>query len=79
MDRIEKFLSKRTEKERSILMAAINLIARNEWNGLDVKKLKGFKKLFRVRVGNFRIIAEKGSRESYILKIDERDDQTYRI
>jgi len=79
MDQIEKFLRKRTEKEHSILMAAINLIARNEWGGLDVKKLKGFKHLFRIRVGNFRIIVEKGKKGNYIVKIDERDGQTYKI
>lgn len=78
MDRISKFLQKRTAKERQAILAVVELLAFNELEHLDIKKLAGFKDRFRVRVGNFRIIFEKQKNENIVLKIDKRDEQTYR-
>ncbi len=79
MDKIFKFLRKRRKKERLLLMAAIDLIERGQLEHLDIKKLTGFDKYYRVRVGKFRIIFEKIPQKNQIIKVDEKDDQTYKF
>lgn len=48
-------------------------------SNLDVKKLKGYDNIFRVRVRSFRIIFRKDKNTNFIIKINERGDQTYNI
>lgn len=79
MDKIFKFLRKRTKKERLLLMALVDLIVQKKTESLDIKKLTGYDNLFRVRSGKFRVIFKMGQDESVIVKIDERDEQTYRL
>lgn len=47
---------------------------------LDVKKLKGTKNTFRIRIGRYRIIYEVINEEKLILvlKIAKRDEKTYK-
>lgn len=62
-----------------MLMAALDLIENKKIDNLDIKKLSGFKKLYRVRVGDFRIIFLQATLKNVIIKIDNRDEQTYSI
>ena len=78
MDKIFKFLNKRTKAERLKLMAVVSLIAKNELIDLDVKKLKGSPNIFRVRIGDFRIIFLRDKKENIIQSIAKRDDRTYK-
>lgn len=78
MDRIFKFLSKRKKKDRLLLIDALDLIVNGQTNGLDIKKLKGKNNHFRVRVSRFRIIFKKVGSDSFVMKIDERNDRTYK-
>jgi len=77
MDKILKFLKKRTSSERERLISVVRAITENKLEGMDVKKLKGHDSIFRVRVGNFRIIFEKTAKENWIRSIAKRDDRTY--
>lgn len=79
MDKIFKFLRKRNNKERLLIMATVTLIVNRRTKNLDIKKLKGRKNVFRVRVSNFRILYKKSKPKNIIIKINERDDQTYKI
>lgn len=79
MDKWFKFLRKRSKKEQHILIEAVGLIMHQKLKGLDIKKLKGCNNIFRVRLQKFRIIFEKNKTENTIIKVDERDDQTYKI
>ena len=79
MDRIEKFLNKRNWKERALLMNTIALIINDELKNLDIKKLKGFSNLYRVRIQSFRIIFEMENDDNTIIDIYKRDDQTYKV
>ncbi len=45
---------------------------------INEEKLSGFKDIFRVRVGNYRIVYRKTSQEIYIVLIHHRKD-VYRI
>lgn len=77
MDKILKFLKKRTSSERERLISVVRAVTENKLEGMDVKKLKGCDSIFRVRVGNFRIIFEKTKEENLIHSIAKRDDRTY--
>lgn len=77
MDKIFKFLNKRSNEERHRLILAIKPISENNLGQLDIKKLKGHSNIFRARIGNFRIIFEKIGDENHINTIAKRDDRTY--
>ena len=79
MDKIFKFLRKRNKKERIRLMAVVDLIARNDLDNTDIKKLIGYGNLYRIRIGRLRIIFEKSKKGNIVIKIDEKDDQTYKF
>ena len=74
-----KFLRKRNEKERLILIDVITSVVAGKIDNLDVIKLKGKKDIFRVRINKFRIIFQKAKPKNIIIKINERDDRTYDI
>lgn len=56
VNKIEKFLARLTEKERQKIEEASDRILEDWRNAGDIKSLKGFKNVFRLRVGRFRII-----------------------
>ena len=78
MDKIEKELSKLSLKEKENLKSILVKIKSGNLAGLDVKKLKGSNNLFRVRKGNMRIIYLKNDKEIILLKLEKRNDHTYK-
>ncbi len=79
MDKIEKALKKLTSKERKIIKDLLLKIQQNSLSDLDIKKLKGFKDIFRLRKGSIRIlykIPHDGS--VFVLAIERRSEKTYR-
>ncbi len=54
----------------------LQLFARN-FSGLDWKKLRGYKNLFRIRVGNYRIIYHDNGKEITVISIPPKGDNTY--
>lgn len=61
-----KFLSKQDKPTRIRIIEAINQLPQG-----DVKKLQG-QKLYRLRVGDYRVIFDKNGDILYIVKIDNR-------
>ncbi len=49
------------------------------WRGLDIKKLRGYQNIFRLRKGEIRIIFAKDKRYISILSIDRRNESTYKF
>ncbi len=45
--------------------------------GLNWKKLKGYEDLFRVRIGDYRIIYHDNGKEIMIMAISPKSDTTY--
>lgn len=78
MDKIEKELSKLSSKEKENLKLILSKIKSGDFFGLDVKKLKGSNNLFRVRKGNMRIIYLKSEKNIILLKLEKRNDHTYK-
>jgi mRNA interferase RelE/StbE len=78
MDKIAKALENLSVKERELIKNILLKVKGNSLINLDVKKLKGYDDIFRVRKGKLRIIfkREKAGHIS-ILTIERRSDNTY--
>ena len=77
MDEIEKFLKKLNKKELAGIKNVLLLIYKREWDNLDIKSLKGYKDIFRVRFQRFRIIFKAVDDKILVVFIDRRSDNTY--
>jgi len=77
-DKIKKLLGKLSPKEREIVKLLIMRVKLDDLEGLDVKQLKGHSDLFRVRKGRVRIVYRKTSSELLIVRIDRRNEKTYK-
>ena len=77
MDKIEKFLRKLSLKEREVVEQAIGSVLRGDVDGLDVKKLRGYADIFRVRKGRLRIIYRQSGSKITLLSIGKRNEGTY--
>ena len=65
----ENYLAKQTAKQSNRIRQAIKDLPIG-----DVKKLKGIKDGYRLRVGNVRILFEKNDNKITVIKIDNRGD-----
>lgn len=77
MDRIEKELLKLSSKERARVRELLEKILRKDMKGIEVKKLKARKDIFRVRKGDIRIIYRDNNGSIAILAIERRNENTY--
>lgn len=77
-DKIRKILAKLTAKERETVKLLILRVKLEDIEGLDIKQLQGHDDLFRVRKGRLRIVYRKTSKEFLILRIDRRNEKTYK-
>ena len=68
----KKFIDKLPANERKRVVSAIECLP----NGEDIKKLKGYDGLLRLRVGDYRIIysVDNGKLVVFVLDIDNRGD-----
>ena len=79
MGKLDKLLGKIPPQERREIEHIIGKILVRDLKGLDSKKLKGLKNIFRVRKGNFRIIFEFRKSEPNILTIERCGEHTYNL
>jgi mRNA-degrading endonuclease RelE of RelBE toxin-antitoxin system len=77
MDKIQKALAKLSDKERSLIKDILQKLSFGKIDGLDMKKLKECKDIYRVRKGKIRIIYRQADKIFYILTIERRSDNTY--
>lgn len=77
MNKIKKFLNKLPKEERGKILSVLYAIRSGNLSGLDIKKLKGTSKRYRVRVGAHRIQFEMDKGIISILDVNKRDDNTY--
>jgi len=78
MDKITKFLSRLTQKERERVTGALIDIIKGELSSYNRKKMKGYANLYRIRVGDIRIVYMELDGERRIVLVDRRNDNTYR-
>ena len=79
MDKISKALNKLSEVDKKAVKKLLVVILRNKWQSLDVKKLKGFDGIIRIRKGKLRIIINKEKNKIKVVKIEKRNDKTYNL
>ena len=80
MDRIVKALNRLTSEERLIVKTILLKIKDRKFFGLNLKKLKSHKDIFRVRKGKIRIIYRLDKiGQVYILTIERKSDKTYKF
>ena len=73
-EQYEKYLRKLSKELRIKLDNAIQKIIRWDFTGLDIKELKGNKRIYRARVGKFRILFRKNRNSGEIIEINTRGD-----
>lgn len=78
MDKIGKALARLSAVERVMIHALLEKIARHDFVGLDIKKLKGRNDIFRVRKGDLRVLYRHDSNRIFLLAIERRSEKTYR-
>ena len=79
MDKIDKALNELIFKEKGRIKNIIKALQLGRFDNLDIKKLKGFQDVFRVRRGGLRIVYQLLGRRIIILKIDKRKEDTYKF
>lgn len=80
MDKITKALQKLSPKERHKVKKVLSRLLTGNTGGLDIKKLKDRSDIFRLRIGNLRIIYQTDPKEKIIiLTIARRNENTYKI
>jgi len=78
MDKIEKALSRLSEKERALVKELITRISKGDVLGLNIVKLKSHQDIFRLRKGDLRIIYRQAGKDIFLLAIERRSEKTYR-
>lgn len=79
MDKIGKALDKLVFKEKERIKNIIKALQLGRFNNLNIKKLKGFQDIFRVRKGKLRVVYQLLDKKIIILKIDKRKEDTYKF
>ena len=79
MSDLGKFLSRFSKKERKVLEFLIDKVVSFKWRGLDIKKLKGYQDIYRIRKRDLRIIFRTKNKTIFILAIERRSEKTYKI
>lgn len=77
MDRARKFLRKLSSTKQDEISEILSKIDAGKTHGLDIKKLKGHKNIFRVRAGDIRIVFSEDRGTTAILFIGMRGDSKY--
>lgn len=77
-DKIKKLLAKLNSQERELVKLLILRVKLDDTLGLDIKQLKGHTDLFRVRKGRLRIVYKKDANSFLIVRIDRRNEKTYK-
>lgn len=80
MDDVTKFVRALPQKDRERIVEIMQRLRKGDVIGLDIKKLKGRGKLFRVRIGKHRIICEQNREYGFVIvKVTNRNDTTYNL
>lgn len=80
MDKISKTLAKLNQTEKKIVADILNKIESNRVADLDLKKLKGYPNIYRVRSGKLRIIYRIDHQDKiFLVSIERRNDNTYKF
>ncbi|HLD18307.1 MAG TPA: type II toxin-antitoxin system RelE/ParE family toxin [Patescibacteria group bacterium] len=79
MEEVEKLLRRLNRKDRERLLKAMETLRQGNLSGWSVKKIVG-SSMYRVRVGNFRILFSVDKKKNFIVieGVHRRNERTYR-
>ncbi len=77
MNKLDKFLLKLDRKNRLVIGQVVEKIVSGDVSNFDIKKLKGDKDLYRIRVGKIRIIFNRIDNVTKLQGISFKDENTY--
>ena len=75
----EKFVARLSPVEREKIGTIISHILARKTAGLDIKKLRGYSNIFRVRIGRIRIIYVQDAEDVRIVQVGFRGEDTYKL
>ena len=78
MDKITKALKNFSVKEKNFIKEILLKLKSGDFINLEIKKLKGYQDIYRMRKGKIRIIYKKTDNQIKLLIIERRSDKTYR-
>lgn len=78
MDKIDKFLAKLNTHESLKVLNAIADILSGRTATYNLKKLKGYNDVYRVRVGTIRIIYKQLDGDIEVLDVGRRSEKMYK-
>ncbi|MEI8229734.1 MAG: type II toxin-antitoxin system RelE/ParE family toxin [Candidatus Peregrinibacteria bacterium] len=78
MELWKKQLRKIPKDSRDRIFAALLLLRSRDFRAVDRVQLKGYQHIYRIRVGNYRIIYFDDGERMIIKAIPRRDESTYR-
>ena len=78
MEQWIKQLRKIPQRNRERIEIALQLLLARDFSTLDRLQLKGYENIFRIRVGNYRIIYHDDGEEITLKAIPRRDENTYK-
>lgn len=78
MDKNLKFLKRLSNKEFKLVEKALQMIVLRDTSNLDVKKLSGYRDIYRVRTSTIRIIFLDTGDYTEILEISRRSEKSYK-
>lgn len=61
-----------------IALEYLDAIKNRDFENINLKKLKGFDNLYRIRKSKIRIIFYMNEKEIRLIKLDNRNDNTYK-
>lgn len=80
MDKISKALAKLTAREKEVITEIFAKIQAGKIASLDLKKLKGYDNICRVRFGKWRLIYRTDIKgKIFLVSFDRRNDHTYKF
>lgn len=78
MGNIEKQLRSIPGRDQERVFTVIEKLLNRDFSGLDWKKLKGYQNIFRIRVGNYRILYYDDGVHLIIKAVRKRNESTYK-
>lgn len=78
MNKIDKLLKKLNARDRLRIEQVLLKLLSDQLESLDIKRLKNTEDLYRVRVGQYRVIYRYNSSGKKLIDISKRDEKTYK-
>lgn len=78
MNKIEKFLRGLNRDEQEVFLLLMQQLEKDHTKVPGIKKLSGYKNLFRIRIGRYRLIFSAEKNKTEIIRITKRDENTYK-